>query len=273
MKDLLIHLEEEAARRFVSWDPELWRGLLDGPAMKLSRGLLGPHDQAHSRKVMENYLRLASHGIGLGYLFPSENVGAMNFFTLAFVKLLPRLLAKLPLEEQNQALAKCWNLAENLEHAPPWLRPIFVRGALELDSLAQLDDLVEEVTREVYEAPCVGLGNDDRWDWVYLGDEDRLFLPGKMHFVAPTVICVHDRHRIEADGRPISIGIWLRSNPLVLGAMACDEPVGDTGGVERWSEAQKQDKRISAIEFSAANQWRAAASLVSSQFVLSMAPK
>ena len=90
--DVLARLEAAAKRRFVRWHPALWRELIDGPGRALAEGLLAAgHAPEVARPLLESYLRLASHAIGHGYLFPRE-AGAQGFIDLAWHDLVPRLL-------------------------------------------------------------------------------------------------------------------------------------------------------------------------------------
>jgi hypothetical protein len=174
--------------------------------------------------------------VGLGYLFPAS-AGRESFFNLAFRTLAPVLVPRLPAEERGRALAGMWNLAENLERAPVWLARIFYRAAWSWRSLASLEGMVAEVARLALDEPSERLGESARTLWVNLGDEDRRFLPGPAHFVAPTVLCVHDRSRAA-----ISLGVWIVDEPLSLGPMGCAaSPAAEVVG---WWKAIALDARF-----------------------------
>src|SRR5262245_30986953 len=212
-------LEAAARRRFVNWDEYLWKELMAGPAVELASGLEGAGAGEAARPLLESYLRLGCEAIGLGYLFPAAT-GVESFFTFAWTQLIPALLPRLPAARAAQALAACWNLGENLESSPPWLRRIFYRLARGLRSLDELGGLAERVGRLALEPPAGSLAAGASSLWISLADEDRRFLPGALHFVAPTVVCVHDRQRTAAGGREAAtVGVWLADPPLVLGAM------------------------------------------------------
>jgi hypothetical protein len=274
---LVARIEAEAARRFVRWDGALWARVLDGPGRTLAEGFersAAPDTEAAA--ILESYLRLASHGIGLGYLVPSEAAGAQSFFTLAWTRLLPALLPGLDPGEQAHLLAACWNVGENLASSPPWLQRIFARVAGGLEDLRALPLLVEQVSRQAIEPPGRALSADARAVWVHLGEDDRRFLPGPMHFLAPTVVCVHDRHRgADAGSAAASTGIWLADAPLVLGPMGCREtPRKDAGSSvdAPWGRMAASDPRFSTLYSTVANEWRAVAALVTSQFVVALVP-
>jgi hypothetical protein len=228
-------LEAEARRRFVRWDPRLWRQIVEGPA------------QALAGAPREAYLRLCCEAVGLGYLFPAA-AGREGFFNLAFLELAPLLLPALAPARQVELLALLWNLGENLESAAPWLGRIFVRVCGGLASLDGLEAVVADVERQALGPPTEPLGVDE--ERVDLAGEDRRFLPGPLHFVAPTVVCVHDRLRAG-----VSLGVWLAAPPLVLGPMGCGADVAAAGG----------DGDAFAA---AANEWRRATALVTSQRVV-----
>jgi hypothetical protein len=272
---LLERLEAAAQARFVRWDGALWREMLSGPARELSGNLLhAGRPEEESRALVESYLRLTAEGIGRGYLFPAAS-GGESFLTLAFMTLLPRLLPALPRERQAKALAECWNLGENLESGPPWLKILFLRLCRNLQSLYALEGLVRDVSRQAFSPPEETLKPPLRPLWLNLGEEDKRFLPGSLHFVAPAVVCVHDRHRTAAGGRTAStVGVWLAPTPLLLGAMGCNESLKPQkeGEAEYWRGAAREDLRLTPRFASIQNPWRAAATLETSQFLVALLP-
>jgi hypothetical protein len=264
--DLVAELEARARQRFVRWDPQLWQRVLEGPARTLAASLQQAGTDADAaQRTLESYLRLACEAIGLGYLFPPE-VGE-GFLNHAFFSLLPRGLAELPAGRQPQVLADCWNLGENLEHAPGWWRRMFVRLANDGASLGALRALVERAEREAFGTPQKKLGRGARHLFVDLGAEDRLFLPGTLHFVAPTVVCVHDRETQRSQG------VWIADPPVALGPMGCAEETRDSSDRLDLVEALAQkDPRTAEVRNSTANEWRAALSLETSQCVVALYP-
>lgn len=269
MADLVAELEERARRRYVRWDPALWRRVLEGPARELAASLGGSGaGDAASQEILESYLRLACEGIGLGYLFPPE-VGD-GFFTHAFFRLIPTGLASVAVGQRAQALADCWNLGENLEHAPAWWRRMFLRLLVDGSSLGSLGALVDRVAREALGEPAIKLQGRTLHLFVDLGTEDRRFLPGALHFVAPTVVCVHDRIETAA---PRSLGAWLVDPPVVLGPMGCAAQAGATSDrLDLVDDLARWDPRAADVLNSAANEWRAALTLETSQFLVALYP-
>lgn len=270
--DGLGELERTARARFVRWDAGLWRTVIDGPARRLDAGLAGSEpDEALA--VMTAYLELAAEGIGLGLLVPSHGSGVSNFFTLAWTRLLPELLPGLPPRRRAESLAACWNLGENLESAEPWLDRLFVRASGDLASLDDLDALVERVSSRVLEPPPDALGSDWTARWIALTDHDPRFLPGRLHFVAPTVVCVHDRHEGPGSGVADTCGAWLDDPPVVLGPMGCREeppPPGRRPGFV--SRLAREEPRFTRPHAWTRNEWRGAVTLTTSQHVVAVSP-
>jgi hypothetical protein len=275
VSSLAEELEEAAAGRFVRWDAALWNQVVNGPARSLIEGLAGEGQAA--APIVQSYLRLACEGIGLGYLIPGES-GAANVFTLAFLELLPRLLPAVPPGERPDALARCWNLGENLEAAPVWLRRLFYRRCQHLARLADLPGLVESIGREATVPPSGRLEpSTARAVWIHLGTEDRRFVPGPIHYVAPRVACIHDKHRSTPGARSVpSLGVWLAEPALVLGPMGCDVVLAagqqTTGqSAPAWSVAQVEaDPRAGGVSSSATNGHSAIVALQRSQMVVAL---
>lgn len=273
--DLAGELEHEAERRFVRWDPKLWREIGGGPALELVESLRkAGTPEPEVEALAASYLRLACEGIGLGYLYPAS-AGADSFFTQAWMGLLPRGLAGVPPARRAEALASAWNLGENLEAAPIWLKRIFLRTGATPESLADLESLVAGISRRALSPPERRLAPPVEAGRVPLGDEDPRFLPGDLHFLAPAVVCVHDRLRIAAGGREAAtLGVWLSDPPITLGPMAC----GDSPGkAELPAPLVKEIERLFPRETdwrgAAVNEWYAALSLETSQTLVALRPR
>jgi hypothetical protein len=269
LADAAVRLEQAARGRFVHWDGSLWLDIVNGPVGDLASGLDGAGAGIEAAPVVESFLRLACEAVGRGYLFPTS-AGRESFFGLAFRVLVPVLVPRLPPERRAAAMAALWNLSENLEAGPVWLARIFYRVAWGWRSLDDLEAKVAEVERLASAPPDEGqrLGDRERALWIGLAEEDRRFLPGRLHFVAPTVLCVHDRSRAG-----VRVGVWLIDEPLVLGAMACDhEPGPEAAAGARWKKIASAERRFDEPHAAIANAWRAAASLVTSQKILALLP-
>jgi hypothetical protein len=262
---LAAQLEADAKARYVRFDSQLWRELLDGPARELAQSLQANVPSERAGRLLESYLRLACEAIGHGYLF-RQNVGT-NFFSLAWNRLIPRTLARLPAQKQAQALADCWNLGENLERESGPVKRIGQRLLGRIQDLDHLDEGVALIADALAEPAAKLDGRPPRIEWLDLAAEDRRFLPGALHFLAPTVVCVHDR------SRPETIGAWLAETPVALGGMNCDEkPAISNDRLDLVELAQKTDGRATDALNCAANAWRAALTLETSQFLVALLP-
>jgi hypothetical protein len=80
-------------------------------------------------------------------------------------------------------------------------------------------------------------------------------------------VCVHDRHRKGGGGRDAAtLGVWLSESPLVLGPMGCAEaPAASRDGA--WPKIATEEPHAVTR-----NDWRAAATLETSQFLVALAP-
>ncbi|MBJ6760476.1 hypothetical protein JGU66_06850 [Myxococcaceae bacterium JPH2] len=274
MSDFVRELEENARARFVRWHPALWSELLQGPAQALGQALVaagvGEDEAGH---LMRSYLQLGAEGIGLGYLYPASS-GRLNVFTLAWSTLVPRLLAAVPSARRADTLAQLWNLGENLEAAPPWVQRVFCRVCRDLPSLDDIEARLRHVAASVLEAPGTPLRQSVQAHWVDLSREDARFLPGAMHFLAPTVVCVHDRHRLAAAGRDAATqGVWLTETPLPLGAMGCKEvPPSTCEPTAALVSLEQRDARAGEWFATGANGWRTVATMQTSQWLAVLIP-
>jgi len=275
MSGFVEELEANVRGRFVRWDSALWQELLAGPVPKLGHALAASGtDPSKSEELLRGYLKLGAEAIGLGYLYPAS-AGRQNFFTLAWSDLLPRLLADAPESERAGVLAQLWNLGENLESAPPWVQRLFCRVGAELTSLADLETRLRDTATAAMEAPKVKLGNSSQPFLIHMASEDSRFLPGALHFLAPTVLCVHDRHRQAAAGREAATqGLWLTDGaPMRLGAMGCREtPEATHEQTPSLTWLALNDARVDEWFATAVNAWRAAGTLHTSQFVVVLVP-
>lgn len=275
MSSFVDELESNARGRFVRWDSALWQELLTGPVAKLGQALATSRgDAAKSEELLRGYLKLGAEAIGLGYLYPAS-AGRQNFFTLAWSDLLPRFLADVPQAQRAGVLAQLWNLGENLESAPPWVQRIFCRVGAELTSLTDIEARLRDTAAAAMEPPKAKLGRKSQPFLVHMASEDSRFLPGAVHFLAPTVLCVHDRHRKAVAGREAATqGLWLTDGtPMRLGAMGCREtPEVTLAQSAALSLLELNDARVDEWFATAVNDWRAAGTLHTSQFVVVLVP-
>jgi hypothetical protein len=267
----LDEVEDRARRRFARWNPGAWQALVEGPARELA-GSLSREPAAIANELLRSYLELAAEGVGHGLL--AAKPPFPNVLSLLWVQVVPRQLASLPAPDRPAALAEAWNLGEALEAQPGWLRALFLRLCSSVD-LASLRTVVEDVQRRALDPPVARLGDVVKPAWIHLAAEDPRFLPGALHFVSPTVCCVHDRSRPAAAGRPAaSVGVWLDEPPVLLGATACAE--APAPGAKQESSlleaAAAADPRVTDVHAAATNGFRGAVALETSQFLVGLLP-
>jgi hypothetical protein len=265
-------VEDRARRRFARWNPGAWQALVDGPARGLA-GALSREPAATANALLRSYLELAAEGVGQGLL--STKPPFPNVLSLLWVHVVPRQLATLPAPDRAAALAEAWNLGEALEAQPGWLRALFLRLCSTVE-LASLRSVVDDVQRRALDPPAGRLGTDLKPTWIHLAAEDPRFLPGALHFVSPTVCCVHDRSRKAAAGRPAAcVGVWLDEPPVLLGATACAESPAASTKLKQASlleAAVAADPRVTDVHAAAANGFRGAVALETSQFLVGLLP-
>jgi len=204
LADLASHAAREGKRRFSRWDGALLDAIVRGPGQKLARSLAGAEA---GMRAFEGWLALVVEAIGLGYVRPGlaleghdgEARAPTNLVELLLVEILPDKLASVPAEARASLLAKAWNLGEGLFGEPPWLNQCVAsalaaskgRGPivdLEGKLLAILDAALAPRARSSFRGPFAVRVVD-------LRPVEPAFLPGRVHFGAPTLVCVHDRRR------------------------------------------------------------------------------
>lgn len=206
---LVLHHEREGERRFSRWDGALFRAVLGGPGERLLVALQG---SANAESVFEGWLLLVVEAVGLGYLRPgyftaegSRGRAAFSLLELLLLDLIPEKIASTPPEARVFLLAKAWNLGEGLFGEAPWLNLCVAsamastRTLVDLEGrlLVLLDAALAPRARSTFAGPFSVRTLD-------LREVDAAFLPGRMHFGAPALICVHDRKRPA-----ISAGVLL----------------------------------------------------------------
>lgn len=206
MEELLAaidHFEREGARRFVRWDSALYRSFIEGPADVLLTGMTGggQGNPADVTRVFEAYLRLVVEAIGCGYVDassvnPTVDHPAPSLLVLLLVDRAPALLPRAPVASRVSILARAWNLAEGLFGEPAWLNRAVASALAGVDSLSDLDRRLLRVL-EATAAPKTRAALAGPFSVRMLDTRtvDHAFLPGAMHFSAPSLVCLHDRRR------------------------------------------------------------------------------
>jgi len=206
---IVLHHDREGERRFSRWDSALFRLIFTGPGQTLAAGLEG---SSNAEPVFEAWLRLVAEAIGLGYIQPGfldaagkYSRAAENLVELLLLDLIPDKLPSIAIEGRMSAMARSWNLGEGLFGEPPWLNLCVasamasVRTLVDLEGrlLRILDAALAPRARSTFSGPFTVRTLD-------LREIDGAFLPGRLHFGAPALVCVHDRKRPE-----LSAGVLL----------------------------------------------------------------
>lgn len=199
---IVEHHEREGERRFSRWDRDTFRAIVFGPGKRLAMAIDGSADAA---PIFLGWLELIEEAVGLGYVRPgiitSDDKLAFapeNLVELLLVALLPDKLGACPPQGRVALLAKAWNLGEGLLAEPPWLNLVVasamgnVTSLLDLEGrlLRILDTALAPRARSTFQGPYAVRTLD-------LRDVDGAFLPGRMHFAEPALVCIHDRKRLD----------------------------------------------------------------------------
>jgi hypothetical protein len=197
---IVVHHEREGERRFSRWDGTLFRAIFLGPGQRLAAGLEG---SAGGEVIFEAWLRLVAEAIGLGYILtdlvtPEGKLlrASKNLVELLFIELIPDKLPSVAPEARLGSLVKAWNLGEGLLGEPPWLNLCVAAAMASVGTLVDLEGRLLRIldaalaprARSTFGGPFTVRTLD-------LREVDAAFLPGRMHFGAPALVCVHDRKR------------------------------------------------------------------------------
>jgi hypothetical protein len=144
--------------------------------------------------------------------------------TLAWMELLPQQLPTLNGRGMATLLALCWNLGENLDRQPAWLRCLFREVCEQEGSGIDVSAAVDRVAVMAMEPAAPGTKEAV---WLDFAKRDLWFFPGEIHALAPGVLCVHDR-----EGRGSAQGVCLGSHVQVMGPTGCREE-GPFSGLTR----------------------------------------
>lgn len=202
LETIVEHHELEGNRRFSRWDGPLFRAIVFGPGKRLAGAIDGASDAA---PIFLGWLKLVVEAVGLGYVRPgiiaSEDklvFAPENLLELLLLEFIPDKIAACPPNGRVALLTKAWNLGEGLLAEAPWLNIVVASAMGNVASLMDmegrllriLDTALAPRARSVFQGPyAVRTLN--------LRDVDGAFLPGRMHFAEPALVCIHDRKRPE----------------------------------------------------------------------------
>jgi hypothetical protein len=202
LETIVEHHEREGERRFSRWDRDSFRAIVFGPGQRLAGSIDGSPDAA---PIFLGWLKLVVEAVGLGYVRPGIVTSAdklafspENLLELLLLDLLPGKLGACPPQGRVALLAKAWNLGEGLLAEPPWLNLVVASAMANVGSLLDmegrllriLDTALAPRAKSMFQGPYAVRTLD-------LRDVDGAFLPGRMHFAEPALVCIHDRKRPE----------------------------------------------------------------------------
>lgn len=200
LETIVEHHEREGKRRFSRWDQDSFRAIVFGPGKRLAEAIDGSPDAA---PLFLGWLKLVEEAVGLGYvrsgLIAADDKLAFapeNLLELLLTALIPNKIGVCPPQGRVALLAKAWNLGEGLLAEPPWLNLVVASAMANVTSLLDmegrllriLDTALAPRAKSAFTGPY-GVKTLD------LKDVDGAFLPGRMHFAEPALVCIHDRKR------------------------------------------------------------------------------
>lgn len=248
---LVAQAAESGARRHARWDAALFQGLARGQARMLWYAL---EREPGRDSVVRAYLTLVADAVGHGYLdraaldhlqgkAPAPD--SLNLLSRVLVQWIHTQIPEVPAGERLAVLARAWNLCEGLLEQPVWLNRYVASIAALPPALGELDrfliDALEPALASDRQATFRGPFTLAVLDARQVEDD---LLPGEMHFVAPAVLCVHDRLRqgvqagafLAPSGKARFLGLTpcLASGYEVAGAPAVEQLPGavKVNGVE-----------------------------------------
>lgn len=224
--DSITHAADlDGTRRFARWNAAAFTKACRGPARALWEAT---QRDPEATPVFTTYLQLLQEGVGQDYFRDTGTnshsdspylVHERTFLEVCFLSLLPRLLPRVPPLERLPLLVKTWNLGEGLLQEPLWMDRYVASRSKELEDLRELESFLIRVLEPVLQAPIrtTWSGPFQQMELDTRGQHED-FLPGEMHWAAPTVLCVHDRRHAN-----LHLGVFLaaRQRSSFLGIMPC----------------------------------------------------
>ncbi len=218
-------VKKQGQEQYAHWNNELFMEICEGAAQICWNKIQHQHNK---EKVFAAYMELIREGIGnayitqsieewqYDYLIPKNSyqidITWNSFLEYCLLKEIPLNLSQIPAEQQLELLTKIWNLGENILEEKPWIGLYILSRAEELPTLSKIEDFLIEIM-----TPLLRPSEKSNWQSPYkvsILDGRKIhdnFIPGDMHQVAPSVVCVHDRRLSNVYG-----GIFLNNEPNTL---------------------------------------------------------
>jgi len=212
--------------QYAHWNQELFMKIVQAAAQQCWNRI---HKQPNAEQVFAAYMDLIGEGIRNTYLTQSLNshhynyliqnptaswlpITWKNFLEYCLIKKIPLTLSEVPKQQQLEILVKIWNIGENILQQAPWMGLYILSHADELTSLTNIDAFLIDIMDPLLRPPKPAQWQPP-FDVSILDGRDIHddFLPGEMHEVAPSVVCVHDRRLSGIYG-----GIFMNNEPNTL---------------------------------------------------------
>jgi hypothetical protein len=218
-------IQKQGQKQYAHWNNELFMEICKGAARLCWHNI---QHQQNKEKVFAGYMNLIREGIGGAYITQSLqewqynymikasrqqlNITWNSFLEYCLLKEIPLTLSQVPAAQQLELITKIWNLGENILQEAPWMGLYILSRAEELPALTKIEEFLIEIMAPLLQPP-----EKARWQPPYRvsildgRDIQDNFLPGDMHQVAPSVVCVHDRRLADVYG-----GIFMNNAPKTL---------------------------------------------------------
>ncbi len=213
-------------KQYAHWNNELFLEICKGAARLCWHNIRNQHNK---EKVFAGYMDLIREGIGSAYITQSIpewqynyliknkkathqalNITWNSFLEYCLLKEIPLTLSQVPAAQQLELITKIWNLGENIRQETPWMGLYILSRAEELPALTKIENFLIEIIAPLLRPPEKARP-PYRVSILDGRDIHDNFLPGDMHQVAPSVVCVHDR---RLDG--VYGGIFMNNAPKTL---------------------------------------------------------
>ncbi|MGB1276897.1 MAG: hypothetical protein ACPG77_14220 [Nannocystaceae bacterium] len=194
------------------WDPHAFDTLVESAATLLWDALGG--DGCAPADALEAYLRLSQEALAVGVW---SDPSAVGFFGRLWFRLVPKHAGSVPRVSLLRRLVELWNLGEGVHNEGRWLDLAVGQRMPPIEELSRVEPNLDQVLEELFR-----LGADPKWKRnphrvLDLRPTCDRFLPGRMHQLAPRIVCVHDRREDD-----LCVGLSLApGSSTLLGRIDC----------------------------------------------------
>ncbi len=214
---------------YAQWDAQAYARLTRTASTLWER--LG-EDGAPQVEALRAYLRLGQEALARGLLIPGaeeaeeaeETVEPEGLLARLWLHTIPAQAASVPVEQLPAILVDLWNLAQGLRGEGLWLDRAVGPCLDETTALGSVEATIATGLEALFSS-----GSEPDWARLWVGSLDlrpvaSTFIPGRMHLLAPRVVCIHDR-RSEDECVGLRLG---EGGGELLGCIDCGEPHEDS---------------------------------------------